>query len=311
VSESKRVLTFDLPNGYGPWLHVGTCSWKYDSWKGLIYDPNKTYRAEDYLSDYSRKLDSVEVDQWFWSLFSGNAKLPEPRTVKSYGEAVPDSFVFSVKAPNALTLTHHYGAKAGEAGKRTGPPNPHFLSLELLRKFLDILSPWGKKLGPVMFQFEYLNKSKMPTREAFQERFGTFILHAPKGPAYALEIRNPRYFTPEFFAFLKEIRVGFVGLEGYYMPPLLEVFEKFDPRTAPFLVLRLHGSERRGIEKVTGERWDRIVAPRSEALKGAARIVRLNRRQKVMTFLNVNNHFEGSAPLTIDRFLKELEALDT
>jgi uncharacterized protein YecE (DUF72 family) len=161
-----------------------------------------------------------------------------------------------------------------------------------------------------MFQFEYLNRQKMPSREAFQERFGTFIRQAPRGRAYALEIRNPNYFTPEFFAFLKEIGVGFVGLEGYYLPPLAEVFEKFDPRTAPFLVLRLHGSERQGIEKATGEHWDRIAAPRPEALRAAARIIRVNRRQKIMTFLNVNNHFEGSAPLTIERFLKELEATD-
>lgn len=304
------MLTYHLPEGYRPWLRIGTCSWKYDSWKGLIYEPDKTYRAEDYLADYAQRLNSVEVDQWFWSLFSGSARLPEPRTVESYGKAVPDGFVFTVKAPNALTLTHHYGAKSGAAGERTGPPNPHFLSHDLLQKFLDLLAPWGKKLGPIMFQFEYLNKQKMPSREAFQERFGTFIRQAPKGPAYALETRNPNYLTPEFFAFLKEIGVGFVGLEGYYMPPLAAVFEKIDTRTALFLVLRLHGSERLGIEKVTGEHWDRIVTPRSESLQAAARIVRVNRRRKVMTYLNVNNHFEGSAPLTIERFLKELEALD-
>jgi len=305
------MLTYHLPEGFRPWLRVGTCSWKYDSWKGLIYDPHKPYRADDYLADYARRLNSVEVDQWFWSLFSGSARLPDQRLVKSYGEAVPDDFVFSVKAPNALTLTHRYGAKSGAAGERTGPPNPQFLSLDLLRKFLDILAPWGKKLGPVMFQFEYLNKQKMPSREAFQDKFGAFIRQAPKGLAYALETRNPNYLSPEFFAFLKELDVGFVGLEGYYMPPLASVFEKFDPRTSSSLVLRLHGTERQGIEKVTGEHWDKIVAPRPEALQAAARIVRVNRRRKVLTFLNVNNHFEGSAPLTIERFLKELEAAET
>jgi len=304
------MLTYLLPEGFRPWLRLGTCSWKYDSWKGLIYDDRRSYQAEDYLADYARRLSSVEVDQWFWSLFSGSARLPDPSLVRAYGEAVPDDFVFSVKAPNALTLTHHYGAKSGAAGERTGPSNTHFLSLDLLRKFLDILAPLGTKLGPVMFQFEYLNKQKMPSREAFQDRFGTFIRRAPKGPTYALETRNPDYFSPEFFAFLKEIDVGFVGLEGYHMPPLASVFEKFDPRTSSVLVLRLLGAERLGIEKVTGEHWDQIVAPRSEALQAAARIVRVNRRQKVMTFLNVNNHFEGSAPLTIERFLKELEAAE-
>ena len=32
-------------------LRLGTCSWKYDSWKGLLYEPGKRYRPDDYLAD--------------------------------------------------------------------------------------------------------------------------------------------------------------------------------------------------------------------------------------------------------------------
>jgi uncharacterized protein YecE (DUF72 family) len=293
-----------VPAAWRPYVRLGTCSWKYDSWKGTVYDKGKTYRPDEYLADYARRYDSVEVDQWFWSLFPDSVRLPLPSVVKRYAESVPDGFVFTVKAPNAITLTHHYNRK--EAGEKAGSPNPDFLSVELLEGFLERLAPMGKKLGPVMFQFEYLNKQKMATRGDFLERMGGFLGGAPKGYAYAIELRNPNYLAPDLFAMLKEHRAGFVYLEGYYMPPIGEVFEKFHPATAPFSVVRLHGGDRGEIEKETGEVWDRIVAPKPEALRAAARITRENIREKIVTYVNVNNHFEGSAPLSIDRFTAEL-----
>jgi len=319
-----------IPERLRPFLRIGTCSWKYDSWKGLIYDAGKSYRPDDYLGDYARRLNSVEVDQWFWSLFPGSIRLPEPRVVRRYAESVPDDFVFTVKAPNALTLTHFYAKKEAGTGEFAGKPNGMFLNIGLLEKFLDRLSPLDKKLGPIMFQFEYLNRQKMASKEAFFEAFGAFIEKAPKGFAYALETRNPNYLSSALFDFLKERRVGFVYLDGYYMPPIGEVFDKFaaaptrsslttessaapglsvpteSPVPATFNIIRLHGGDRKEIEKETGERWDKIVAPKPAALQAAARITVENIRKKIVTYVNVNNHFEGSAPLTIDRFLKTL-----
>ena len=102
-----------------------------------------------------------------------------------------------------------------------------------------------------MFQFEYLNKLKMASKEAF--------------------------------------------------------FETYKPAPARFSVIRLHGGDRGEIEKETGEVWNRIVAPKPQALQAAARITVENIRQKIKTIVNVNNHFEGSAPLTIERFLDTLK----
>jgi uncharacterized protein YecE (DUF72 family) len=45
-----------------PKLRIGTCSWKYPSWVGLVYSAE---RGIDYLAEYARKYDTVEVDQWF------------------------------------------------------------------------------------------------------------------------------------------------------------------------------------------------------------------------------------------------------
>jgi uncharacterized protein YecE (DUF72 family) len=89
---------------YKSYLRIGTCSWKYDSWKGLVYDQEKKYKANDYLADYARYFNTVEIDQWFWSLFPKGAKLPDSETVRRYTDSVPDDFLFTVKAPNSITL---------------------------------------------------------------------------------------------------------------------------------------------------------------------------------------------------------------
>jgi len=299
-------MRIEIPSSYQPHLRIGTCSWKYASWKGLFYDAEKKYRPDDYLSDYSRCLNSVEVDQWFWSLFPGGVRLPEARTVKNYAASVPSDFKFTVKAPNSLTLTHFYSKQAGGHGDFAGKPNPHFLDNALLREFLERLAPLDNKLGPLMFQFEYLNKAKMASQQDFLERFGGFIGHAPKGVQYAIEIRNPNYLNSAFFECLGKLHLGFVYLEGYYMPPIGEIFDRFQPATSDFCVIRLHGGDRLAIEAETGDIWDKIISPKPEGIRAAVRIARHNIERKILTYVNVNNHFEGSAPLTIERFVKAL-----
>lgn len=297
------MISTGIPVSYRDRIRIGTCSWKYDSWKGLLYDGSKTYRSSDYLSDYARSLNSVEIDQWFWSLFPDSIKLPDLKVVREYAESVPDDFTFTIKAPNALTLTHFYSSSKNPSSS-AGKENNHFLDNGLLDTFLEKLEPMGKNLGPIMFQFEYLNKQKMPSKEVFFELFGKFIRSAPQKFQYAVEIRNPNYLSLSFFDFLRAHNLGFVYLEWYYMPPIGQIFERFHPSTSTFSIIRLHGSDRKEIETETGEVWNKIVAPKIDSIQSAVRITRNNAHSKVLTYINVNNHFEGSAPLTIERFLE-------
>jgi uncharacterized protein YecE (DUF72 family) len=184
----NKIPTYQqIQDKYKPYLRIGTCSWKYDSWKGLVYDPEKKYHSYDYLPDYARYFNTVEVDQWFWSLFPQGAKLPDSETVRRYADSVPDDFLFTVKAPNSITLTHYYAKQPSTSKAYANRPNPHFLDIDLLNRFLETLESMRDKLGPVMFQFEYLNKKKMPSKEAFIERLDEFFNHVPKGFDYAVE----------------------------------------------------------------------------------------------------------------------------
>jgi uncharacterized protein YecE (DUF72 family) len=294
---------YDIPPEYAGRVRIGTCSWKYDSWKRLVYEPDKHYRPDDYLRDYAKHFTTVEVDQWFWSLFPTGVKLPDPDTVQHYADSVPDDFRFTVKVLNAITLTHSYAKQPKGSEHHANEPNPCFLSGDLLNRFLETLAALHAKLGPLLFQFEYLNKQKMPSLAAFLDRLHAFFAAAPAGFQYAVETRNPNYLKPEYVEALRRFGLGFVLLDGYYMPRIAEVAAKVDIRTAPFSIIRLLGPDRPGIEKETGGEWNQIVEPKDEGLEATADMIRQNVASGLDTYVNVNNHYEGSGPLTIQRLL--------
>ena len=281
-------------------LRMGTCSWKFPSWEGLVYSAPKDI---DYLAEYAGRYNTVEVDQWFWSLFGEESiGLPDPADVDAYRGAVPEGFRFTIKVPNSITLTHFYKKEKADPLKT----NDSFLDPSLFETFLSRIEPLRDMLGPLMFQFEYLNRQKMASQDRFQEQFEGFVRQLPTNLQYAVEIRNPNYLNGSYLQFLDRSGLSPVLLQGYYMPSVLDLYKTW--RSFLFgldvVVVRLHGPDRQGIEKQTGKRWDQIVAPRDEELGSVADMVRELLDHDVDVYLNVNNHYEGSAPLTIERIGK-------
>jgi len=209
-----------------------------------------------------------------------------------------------VKAPNSVTLTHFYKQVKSEPLVE----NPHFLSVSLFRRFVARLDPLGDTLGPIMFQFEYLNKQKMASQSRFLELFSAFTAQLPKGYRYGLELRNAKYLNQSLFEFLLQEHLSPVLLEGYWMPPVTEVYEECRSliEQQKTVVIRLLGRDRKGIEKQTEKRWNRIVAPKDKELTAIVEMVENLLAASVTVYLNVNNHYEGSAPLTIERINRML-----
>jgi uncharacterized protein YecE (DUF72 family) len=283
-------------------LRIGTCSWKFPSWQGLVYTQA---RGINYLAEYAIKYDTVEVDQWFWSRFDlGEVRLPNPDDVEEYRQSVPDDFVFTIKAPNSVTLTHLY------TKERSDPlvANPSFLSNALTDTFLELIQ--SLRLGPIMFQFEYLNRQKMASQQAFQEQLGAFAAQLPADRTFAVEVRNKQYMNAAYFEFLHAAKLAPVLIQGYWMPPVWEVYAAHRERIVrrPVVALRLLGPDRKGIEKQTGKHWDRRVAPKEDELDEVAGIVRDLLGEGIDVYVNVNNHYEGCAPLTIERLEARLSA---
>jgi uncharacterized protein YecE (DUF72 family) len=282
-------------------IHIGTCSWKYDSWRGLIYSDSPNI---NYLKEYSKSYNTVEIDQWFWSLFEpSRVVLPRKNVVEAYKKSIPNDFLFTIKVPNSITLTHYYKRNKEEELK----PNPFFLSVDLFNQFLDSINPLLKNIGCLIFQFEYLNKQKMKSLKEFQNKFYEFRKSlGTKIPQIGLEIRNPNYLNTSYFQFLNELNVAPVFLEGYYMPSVVDIYKKNKSDIKNLAVIRLHGPDRKGIEKIANENWNKIYVNRDKEIKQIVEMIKDLEKDEVDLFVNVNNHFEGSSPLTIEKIKSHL-----
>lgn len=276
-------------------IRIGTCSWKYNSWQGIIYPLKEKF---NYLREYSKHYNTVEIDQWFWSLHGLNkVSLPMQKDVKDYAASVPDKFRFTIKIPNSISLTHFYKKKKSDPLVK----NSFFLNPDLFSDFLSTLIPFEKKIGVLMFQFEYLNKEKMSGVQEFTERIENFINKADRSYQYGIELRNPNYLNKIFFEFLQRNNLSMVFLQGYYMPPVWNIFKEYKDFIKNTVVIRLHGPDRSGIEEITGSDWSKIVQPKDEELPKIIEMIKYFRTKKIDAYINVNNHYEGSAPLTISK----------
>jgi uncharacterized protein YecE (DUF72 family) len=144
----------------------------------------------------------------------------------------------------------------------------------------------------------------MPSQRIFQERFSTFLEQCPSGIPYCLEIRNPNYLNKDYFSFLKSSHLSPVFLQGYYLPPIFDLYEKYQDFIEKLTVIRLMGQDRKKIEEKSQGHWNQLWEPKEEELDRLAIMIRDLFTKKVHLLVNVNNHYEGSAPLTIERLIK-------
>ncbi|HID39193.1 MAG TPA: DUF72 domain-containing protein [Calditrichaeota bacterium] len=212
--------------------------------------------------------------------------------------SVPPSFIFTCKAPQQLTLTH----------LRHSPQtaNPHFLSSDLLRQFVEAIQTLLPQTGALMLQFEYLNRRKMPSFNLFLQRLEQFFEEKPPGIPLAVEIRNKNYANRAYFSLLQKYGIIPVLSEKQFMPSVTELISRYSRYFTDTVVIRLLGGSRGDIEQITRNRWDRIVQPQQNLPQIAASIQTLLARQRKV-IVNVNNHYEGCAPLSIKRLQKLLQ----
>ncbi|MCK7483896.1 MAG: DUF72 domain-containing protein [Candidatus Moduliflexus flocculans] len=248
-----------------------------------------------------RRLGSVEVDQWFWSLFPGSLRPARP-----VGRAA-----LREERPGRLRL-HGQGPERADPDpllRQADAAERRFRRTSRIRTSSTATCSAGSstpsprsspKLGPVMFQFEYLNKQKMPSKEVFFEQLRG--VHRPGAQGLSVRGRDPQ--SQLLLARRSSISSRTAGWASSISTATTcrrsaRSSRSIAPETASFQVVRLHGGDRLEIEGETGEVWNRIVAPKPGGLKAAAKIVRANAKKRVLTYLNLNNHYEGSAPLSI------------
>ena len=150
---------------------------------------------------------------------------------------MPEGFVFGFKVPEDITVSTW--PKHARYGRRAGLANEHFLDPETFQRFFTAqLEPYGKRVGPLIFEFGTFNKSTFPTRADFMARLDPFLKALPQGFRYAVEIRNQDYLRPDYLAVLASHNVAHVFNAWTRMPSLDEQSRLSEAFTADFTVVR-------------------------------------------------------------------------
>lgn len=96
VAPELTALAARLP----PRLHLGTSSWSYPGWDGIVWDGeySESRLARDGLAAYARHplLGCVSIDRSFYQPLAS-------AQYAAYAAQVPESFRFVVKAPAAVS----------------------------------------------------------------------------------------------------------------------------------------------------------------------------------------------------------------
>ncbi len=91
------------------------------------------------------------------------------------------------------------------------------------------------------------------------------------------------------------------------MPPIVEVYDKYKEFIKGLTFIRLHGPDRSGMEKLSGKQWDKIYINRDKELRRIVEVIKYFQSRDVEVYQNVNNHYEGSVPLTISKVKKMMK----
>jgi uncharacterized protein YecE (DUF72 family) len=255
-----------------PPILLGTSSFTAAGWDGSFYP--KGMRSADYLAFYSKQFHTVEVDSTFYAC-------PAARTVSNWASRTPETFIFSVKVPQAIT--HEKVLVDCD---------------EAFKQFLDTMDVLGRKLGPIVFQFPFFSRSAFRDRHEFLDRLIPFLNKLPDAYKFAIEIRNRTWLNAELANLLRDHRIALVLQDRSWMPSPSEL--DFDPITTDWTYIRWLG-DRKSIEQQTTT-WDKIVVDRTSELSSWVDYCYQIRKRGVLIYAYANNHFSGHGPRTIEQF---------
>lgn len=301
------ALAQRLPAG----LHLGTSSWSYGGWNGLVYQGEYTdsLLSRKGLAAYSQHplLRAAGIDRGFY------APIPLADYV-AYAAQVPAHFRFLVKAPASVCDPW---LRTSEGAGRLA--NASFLDAEMAAR--DFIAPatagLGAKCGPLLFQLSPLGAMAADSA-GFLSRLDAFLgalpaLDAATTPhaCYAVELRDAALLTPRFIKLLRARGVRFCLSARERMPPAerqLPAQALMDEGAPGPLVLRwmLHAGFAYEQAESRYAPFDRLIDedPHTRAVI-AEQVVRTLRAGQP-AYVIVSNKAEGSAPLTCVRLAEAI-----
>lgn len=277
-------------------LFLGTSSWSFPGWSGLIYGvpTGKANLSQLGLTAYAQHplLRSVGVDSGFYAPLNA-ARL------QHWAAQVPEQFRFVVKAPALVTDRYRRAARG-----RPIASNPNFLNPSLAAEIA--VQPYqeglGGKAGILLWQFPPLSGPDQIAPRPFAEALYRFLIRLPKGPTYAVELRDSSHLTRDLAAALHH--AGAIPALALHprLPPLRQQLRLFAAYRGegPLLVRWLLRRNRCYDEARSHYApFDQLREPDPETRTQLAEVISDALQQQRGVFVIANNKAEGSAPLSL------------
>lgn len=281
----------------GSRTRLGTSSWTFPGWIGTVYSREHAARtlARTGLREYAhhRWLRTVGVDRTFYRPIA-------EADYRGMAAQVPDDFRFLVKAHEAITRPDVADA-SGQV---------RFLDAAYASEWMvePMVAGLGDRAGPLLFQFSPMGIRGDIAAESTIRRMGEFLAQLPRGPLYAVELRDAALARPSWGAMLRD--TGAVHCYSVHpsMPTLAVQARCAPPHAQRAIVCRwmLHGGFGYEEARARYEPFDRIVDPDPASLQGFASLCAQATAHSMDSWVIVNNKAEGSAPLSVLRLARAI-----
>jgi len=300
---SHDASLIDLAAALPANLRLGTSSWNYPGWAGLVWDREypDAKLSKHGLVAYSKHplFRTVSIDRSFY----------KPLTVaqfSAYAAQVPDDFRFVVKAPSLIC-----DAQIRDEEGRGQKINPNFLDPEFARThFVEpALEGLGDKLGALVFQLSPLPFAWLSQIPTLIERLHSMLRAIPnlsKAPdaVIAVEVRDAQWLTPQFTHVLGDTGATYcMGLHAK-MPRIAEQLPILRALWPGPLVCRwnlnpLHGAYGYEDARQQYEPYDKLVDPDMETRTALAKVIAGTVNNGHKAYVTLSNKAEGSSPLSV------------
>ena len=195
---------------------IGVSGFSYPGWKGNFYPQN--LKSEEFLSYYSQRLNSVEINSSFYAP-------PSLAMVRSWAGRTGENFRFSFKAPRQITHILKLGKGSVEVTERIGVR----------------LRSLGEKNGPILFQLPPYAKQDLTLLE-------DFLVNTSKIGGRVFEFRHKSWLNDLTYSTLEKHDADFCISETEDMKPVFKVTGK-----TPYFRLRKDLYDDKMIDEWTGK----------------------------------------------------------
>ena len=272
-------------------LHLGTSSLSFPGWAGIVYA--EQYRvsvlARHGLRAYAQHplLNALNVDSTFY-------RPPSVELLTQQAAEVPESFRFVVKAYTGLT-TAPDTPRAQQRGIEPVFLDPLFAEQAVI---VPLVKALGAKLGAVLFQFSPLGHRYTRDPETFVARLGEFLTALPRGPAYAVELRDPEILGAQYEEALAAGGAMHCSSVHSRMPPVDSQVREggVGPMIIRWMLQPGDDYESAGARFAP---FNRILEPDKLSRSRIAGLVKRGLSAGRDVYVMAANNAEGSAPLTL------------